>query len=179
MVAMTIDGVELVELQAHEDPRGSFVEFYRQSWLPTERSALQGNISRSRAGVLRGIHLHRLQWDYWFVLSGRAFVALADLRSGSPTESSVDTMDLSDEEQRGLFIPPGVAHGFFARTDLVMLYLVDRAFDGSDELAVAWDDPGLAIAWPAREPVLSDRDRANPSLDDIRRDPPRYQPLLG
>jgi dTDP-4-dehydrorhamnose 3,5-epimerase len=125
------------------------------------------------------MHFHRMQWDYWFVLSGHAFVALADLRRGSPTDGSVDTMGLSGEEPRGLFIPPGVAHGFFAQSDLVLAYMVDRTFDGSDELAIAWDDPGLGIAWPTREPVVSERDRANASLDDVRSDPPRYTPSLG
>jgi dTDP-4-dehydrorhamnose 3,5-epimerase len=179
VVAVNIEGVEIVDLQVHEDPRGTFVEFFRQSWIPSEHPALQVNVSRSRAGVLRAMHLHRRQWDYWFVLSGEAFVALADLRDGSPTDRSVVTMRLSGEGPRGLFIPPGVAHGFFAETDLVLGYVVDRYFDGSDELAVAWDDPDLAIEWPTRQPVLSERDRANPSLREARRDPPRYEAPLG
>jgi dTDP-4-dehydrorhamnose 3,5-epimerase len=129
--------------------------------------------------VLRAMHFHRRQWDYWFVVSGEAFVALADLRDGSPTERSIVTMRLSGTEPRGLFIPPGVAHGFLAETDLVLEYVVDRYFDGSDELAVAWDDPDLAIEWPAQEPILSERDRANPSLEEVRRDPPRYRAPLG
>jgi dTDP-4-dehydrorhamnose 3,5-epimerase len=176
---VNIDGVKVFDLQVHPDPRGSFVEFYRESWLPTDRPAVQGNVSRSRAGVLRGMHFHRLQWDYWFVQSGEAFVALADLRDGSPTESSIDTMRLSGDEHRGMFIPPGVAHGFLAETDVVLQYMVDRAFDGTDEYAVAWDDPGLEIAWPTREPILSERDRANPSMEEVRRDPPRYTGSLG
>jgi dTDP-4-dehydrorhamnose 3,5-epimerase len=176
---VSIDGVKVIDLQVHEDPRGSFVEFYRESWLPTGRPAVQGNASRSRAGVLRGLHFHRLQWDYWFVQSGEAFVALADLRDGSPTERSIDTIRLSGGAHRGLFIPPGVAHGFLAESDVVLLYMVDRAFDGTDEYAVAWNDPGLGIAWPGREPILSERDRANPSLEDVRRDPPRYAAPLG
>lgn len=175
---MNIEGVEVVDLRVHEDPRGTFVEFFRQSWIPSEHPALQGNLSRSRVGVLRGMHFHLRQWDYWFVVSGVAFVALADLRDGSPTERSVVTMRLSGEEPRGLFIPSGVAHGFFAESDLVLEYVVDRYFDGSDELAVAWDDPDLAIEWPTREPALSEQDRANPSLQDVR-DRPRYEAPLG
>jgi dTDP-4-dehydrorhamnose 3,5-epimerase len=171
---LSIEGVKVIELEVHEDPRGTFVEFYRQSWLPTQQPTLQGNISRSHAGVLRGMHFHRLQWDLWFVLSGEAFVALADLRSGSPSDGATASMRLSGERPRGLFIPPGVAHGFYAETELVLEYLVDRYFDGTDENGVAWDDPALGIDWPATAPILSARDRANPSLEEARRASPRY-----
>ena len=85
-MSVTIDGVEVVDLEVYADLRGSFVEFYRQSWVPSDHSALQGNISRSSSGSLRAMHFHRRQWDYWFVVAGTMFVALADLRAGSPTE---------------------------------------------------------------------------------------------
>jgi dTDP-4-dehydrorhamnose 3,5-epimerase len=78
-----------------------------------------------------------------------------------------------------LFIPPGVAHGFYAETEFVMVYLVDAYFDGSDEDAFAWNDPDLGIVWPSGDPILSDRDRGNPSLDETLRTPPRYGPSLG
>ena len=174
-----IDGVTVVDLRVHPDARGSFVEFYRESWLPTARSALQGNISRSTAGSLRALHFHRMQWDYWFVAAGEMFVAMADLRTGSPTERAVSTMRLSAETPRGLFIPPGVAHGFLAVTDLTLGYLVDRYFDGSDEWGIAWNDPELGIDWPATDPVLSERDRNNPRLAEVLRDPIPYRPDLG
>jgi dTDP-4-dehydrorhamnose 3,5-epimerase len=178
-MSVTIDGVEVVDLEVYADVRGSFVEFYRQSWLPSDRSALQGNISRSTSGSLRAMHFHRRQWDYWFVITGEMFVALADLRAGSPTERVISTMRLSAEEPRGLFIPPGVAHGFLAETDLTLGYLVDRYFDGTDEWGIAWNDPALGIEWPAADPVLSDRDRSNPSLSEALRDPIRYAPPVG
>jgi len=108
-----------------------------------------------------------------------SFVALADLRAGSPTELATVTLRLSGEEPAGLFIPPGVAHGFFAETAFTMVYLVDTYFDASDELGVAWDDPDLGIDWPASDPILSARDRLNPSLADIRRDLPLFNPSLG
>jgi dTDP-4-dehydrorhamnose 3,5-epimerase len=176
---VAIDGVKVVDLQVHADVRGSFVEFYRESWLTTDRPALQGNISRSTTGSLRAMHFHRRQWDYWFVLSGEAFVALVDLRAGSPSERATTTLRLSGDLPRGLFIPPGVAHGFLAETDLVLEYLVDRYFDGTDEWAIAWNDPALGIDWPAAEPILSDRDRSNPSLAEALRDPVPYRASLG
>lgn len=174
-----IDGVAVVDLEVHADIRGSFVEFYRESWLATDHSALQGNISRSTAGSLRAMHFHRRQWDYWFVLSGEMFVALADLRTGSPTERATWTLQLSAETPRGLFIPPGVAHGFLAQTELVFGYLVDRYFDGTDESGIAWNDPELGIDWPIVDPILSDRDRSNPSLVEALRDPVPYAASMG
>ena len=178
-MSVTIDGVEVVDLEVYADVRGSFVEFYRQSWIPSDRSALQGNISRSTSGSLRAMHFHRRQWDYWFVVAGAMFVALVDLRSGSPTVRVTSTLRLSAESPKGLFIPPGVAHGFLAETDLVLGYLVDRYFDGTDESGIAWNDPELGIGWPVADPVVSDRDRSNPSLSEALRDPVPYVPQVG
>jgi len=168
-----------VPLETRADDRGAFLEFFRRSWVPGDTPALQGNLSRSRAGVLRGLHFHRHQWDYWMPVSGSAFVALVDLRAGSPTQRQIATFTASSEEPAWLFVPPGVAHGFYAETDYTMVYLVAAYFDPSDELGVAWDDPTLGIAWPTDDPVLSERDRGNPSLADILRDPPRYHPSVG
>ena len=174
-----IDGVKVIDLETHADVRGSFVESFRQSWLPTDHAALQGNVSRSTLGVLRGMHFHRRQWDYWFAVSGTAFVALADLRTGSPTERATMTMRLAADEPRGLFIPSGVAHGFFAESEFVLQYLNDRYFDGSDEFGFAWNDPSLGIDWPTADPILSDRDRANPSMAEALQDPVPYTAILG
>jgi dTDP-4-dehydrorhamnose 3,5-epimerase len=174
-----IRGVKVVDLEVHLDARGSFVEFYRASWLPAHGAALQGNISRSVAGSLRAMHFHRGQWDYWFVLTGEMFIALSDLREGSPTERVTTTLRLTAERPQGLFIPAGVAHGFLAETDLVFGYLVELYYDGTDEWGVAWDDPDLGIDWPATDPLLSDRDRSNPSLAEVLQDPVPYADDMG
>lgn len=176
---VSIDGVRVVDLEVHPDARGSFVEFFRQAWLPTDHPPLQGNISRSVAGTMRAMHFHRQQWDYWFVLSGEMFVALTDLRSGSPTERATSTLRLDAAAPGGLFIPSGVAHGFLAETDLVFGYLVESYFDGTDEWGIAWDDPELGIDWPVADPVLSDRDRSNPSLAEALEEPIPYAPDVG
>jgi dTDP-4-dehydrorhamnose 3,5-epimerase len=170
------EGVRLVDLRVFADDRGAFVETYRLSWLPDDaRGAVQANLSRSRAGVLRGPHFHRAQSDYWCFLSGRAFVVLIDLRDGSPTTGRVWTAAVDgDTSPRGIFIPPGVAHAFLAETDLSLQYLVDAYYTGEDEFGVAWDDPDLAIPWPSADPVLSERDRSNPSLAEVLREPPSY-----
>lgn len=175
MALTDIRDVRLVDLVAHGDPRGTFTELYRQAWLPDGVPPIvQTNLSRSAAGVLRGLHFHRRQADYWCVLSGRAFVVLADLRADAPTFRRVETVTFdAGEAHRGLYVPPGVAHGFCALTDLDLLYQVDAYFTGEDEHGVAWDDPELAIAWPVERPILSERDRRNPSLADALGEPPQ------
>jgi dTDP-4-dehydrorhamnose 3,5-epimerase len=169
-----IQGVRLFELTAFPDERGWFAEDYRRSWLPGSREMVQGNISFSRAGVLRGLHFHREQADWWTFLTGVAFIGLYDLRVGSPTAGAgVGVRIDTDEGLRGLFIPGGIAHGFYAERDLLLHYLVDRYYTSDDEFGLAWDDPDLGIAWPNPEPVTSERDRSNPRLSEIP-DAPRF-----
>lgn len=170
-----IHGVRTVDLTRLADDRGSFAETFRQEWFPGTAPMVQSNLSRSRAGVLRGLHFHGAQADYWCVLEGSAFIALVDLRAGSPTQGRTWTTTIdAPDAMRGLYIPSGVAHGFYAVADMALQYLVDRSFTGDDELGVAWDDPALALDWPSADPILSARDRSNPSLEDVLRDPPRF-----
>jgi dTDP-4-dehydrorhamnose 3,5-epimerase len=138
---------------------------------------VQSNLSRTRAGGLRGLHFHRQQADYWCVLEGHAFVALVDLRAGSPTQDARwwDSFDASDG-LRGLYVPAGVAHGFLAVTDLTMQYLVDRPFTGEDEFGIAWNDPDLAIPWPHADPVVSERDASNQPMVQVALDRPSFEP---
>jgi dTDP-4-dehydrorhamnose 3,5-epimerase len=159
--------VVVVDLTSHSDDRGSVAEVYRASWLPDARPVVQANLSISRLGVLRGLHFHREQSDYWIPVAGTAFVGLYDLRRGSPTEGKKGELRIGDEARRALHIPPGVAHGFYAESDLRLLYFVDAYYTGEDEFGLAWDDPEVAIEWPNREPVLSERDRSNPALQEI------------
>jgi dTDP-4-dehydrorhamnose 3,5-epimerase len=159
--------VVVVELTSHADDRGSVAEVYRQSWLPAAAPVVQANLSISRPGVLRGLHFHREQSDYWIPVAGTAFVGLFDLRRGSPTAGAKAELRIGDEARRALLIPPGVAHGFYAESDLRLLYFVDAYYTGGDEFGLAWNDPAVGIDWPSREPVLSERDQANPRLQDI------------
>ncbi|MDP8956750.1 MAG: dTDP-4-dehydrorhamnose 3,5-epimerase family protein [Actinomycetota bacterium] len=157
----------MVDLTSHADDRGSVAEVYRESWLPGGRPVVQANLSVSRPGVLRGLHFHRSQSDYWIPVAGTAFVGLYDLRQGSPTEGARAELRIGDDARRALLIPPGVAHGFYAESDLRLLYFVDAYYTGQDEFGLAWDDPAVAIDWPSRDPVLSERDSTNPRLQDI------------
>ncbi|MCB0129271.1 MAG: dTDP-4-dehydrorhamnose 3,5-epimerase family protein [Caldilineaceae bacterium] len=163
-----IQGVKFTRLRAFGDDRGRFLETFRKEWFPERTWAIfQTNRSDSAAGVLRGLHYHFKQVDYWYVPSGKVRVGLADLRQGSPTFQATQVIELGDHNQMGVFIPVGVAHGFYALTDATLTYLVDNYYDGADELGVAWDDPTLNVAWDAQAPLLSTRDQANPRFRDI------------
>ena len=157
-----IDDVVVVEPDVHGDDRGRFVETYRRQWFPLGREMVQSNRSERQAGAVVGLHYHLHQADYWYVLRGTARVVLHDLREGSRTDGVTSVVDLRGDEDRGLFIPPGVAHGFAALTDLLLWYQVDGYYNPADELGLAWDDPAVGADWGVSEPVLSERDRANP-----------------
>ena len=161
-----IPGVVVRELQTLPDERGSFAETFRQAWLPEgSPPMIQSNLSRSRAGVLRGMHFHLRQSDWWIVLEGSAFVALHDLRDDPRADRGTTMTVDASEGLVGIYIPPRVAHGFLALTEVALQYLVDAGFDGSDEFGFAWDDPQAGIGWPAADPpLLSARDLANPPL---------------
>lgn len=164
-----IPGILTVELTPFADSRGRFTETFRKEWFP-QRSwqAMQSNRSDSKAGVLRGLHYHFNQVDYWYVLSGRIRAGLADLRRSSPTYRCTTTLDLDAADNHALFIPVGVAHGFLALTDVTLIYIVDNYYDGNDEFGLAWDDPDVVVPWnPTRPPLLSARDLANPRFHQI------------
>jgi len=145
------------------------METFRKEWFP-ERSweKMQTNRSTSQAGVLRGLHYHFYQVDYWFVVQGTIRVGLADLRTTSPTYKASQVVEIGDDNPMGVFIPVGVAHGFLSLTDITLMYVVDNYYDGGkDEYGVAWNDPDLGVAWGNDNPILSDRDQANPFLSSI------------
>jgi dTDP-4-dehydrorhamnose 3,5-epimerase len=165
-----IDGVVHVKPAVHGDDRGVFVETWRQEWVPHAPPMVQGNRADRAAGSLVGLHHHLRQADYWYVPAGTARVVLHDLRKGSPTEGATECFDLGGDEHGGVYIPPGVGHGFAAITDVTITYLVDRYYDPADELGVAWDDPDVAGDWGVASPVLSARDQDNPRRADLPED---------
>ena len=184
--ASSLEGVRYGAIASFEDPRGSFREIWREDTFGpidaaqagaapgTTARFVQANLSTSANGVLRGLHLHQRQLDHWVVASGRAFVALVDVRpmlDGLADRPLVETRELVADEW--VDIPIGVAHGFLALEPLQLIYLVTNGYDGSDELGFAWDDPLAAVPWPAVEgtpdgrPILSGRDQSNPSLTEL------------
>jgi len=174
----TLPGVRWAAIARHADVRGSFRELWQASagfdldprWTGARDARfVQANLSTSAAGVLRGLHYHRRQLDHWIVASGRALVALVDVRPVLEGRGAavVETRELAADGT--VTIPIGVAHGFLAIEPLELIYLVTNVYDGSDELGFAWDDPAVGVAWPPSptadgRPILSERDRHNPTL---------------
>ncbi len=172
----SIRDVVVVLPSSHGDARGRFVESYRRSWFPLGREMVQANRSDKEAGAVVGLHYHLHQADYWYVTRGRARVVLHDLRAGSPTEGATEVLELGGTTERGVFVPPGVAHGFASLTELTLTYLVDQYYNPADELGVAWDDPEIAAGWGVADPILSARDRENPYRAAIA---PELRPRFG
>lgn len=173
----TIEGAYLVTPEIHGDQRGLFIETYRRSWFPSGREMIQGNRANRQKGAVVGLHYHLHQSDYWYVPFGTARVVLHDLREGGPTDGQTWCLDLSEENHLGVYIPPGVAHGFAALTDMVITYLVDGYYNPADELGVAWDDPAIAADWGVTDPILSGRDRSNPLRKDLAEGRRPYWPM--
>jgi len=171
-----IKDVVIVEPKVFHDDRGRFVETYRRSWFPLGREMIQGNRSEKEKGAIVGLHYHLHQADYWYLLRGRAQVVLHDLRVGSPTEGSTMHFELNGDLEKGVFIPPGVAHGFATLEDITLTYLVDSYYNPDDELGVAYDDEMIAADWQIDDnPVVSERDKSNPRRKEIEdRHLPRY-----
>jgi dTDP-4-dehydrorhamnose 3,5-epimerase len=146
--------IERFPLSRHEDERGWFAELARASALP--KPFVQANLSRSRAGVIRGLHYHeRGQDDLFVCLEGMVRVVVLDRASGETY-----TEDIGDDNPVALYVPGRHAHGYEALTDCLFCYLVTAEYDSADpdEHAVAWNDPRVAHLWSIRSPLLSKRD---------------------
>ena len=163
----SIPGVDVRRLVAHADERGTFTEIFRESWVTAPRF-VQWNVVTSRAGTLRGMHVHRRHADYLVLTSGHLWLGLADLRPSASPDRGRALIEISPEHPAAITIPVGVAHGFLFATESVHVYAVSEYFDASDELGCRWDDPALGLAWPFVPSHVSPRDRQLPTLDRLR-----------
>jgi dTDP-4-dehydrorhamnose 3,5-epimerase len=166
-----MEEVALIEPTIHGDERGFFVETFRANDLAElgiGREFVQENHSRSSARVLRGIHVQPGQAKLVRCARGRIFDVAVDLRPDSPTYRRWEGYELDDVDHRQLLIPDGFGHGFCVLSDTAdVIYRVSSYFDPELEWGVAWDDPEVAVDWPVRDPVLSERDRSAPSLAEL------------
>lgn len=162
-----IQGAYLFTPRVHDDGRGYFLEIFRESFLGEK--FVQANHSHSSAGVLRGLHYHRYQTDAWYLVAGIAQAMLVDVRERAE-KPIVVPIALKSSEPAVLVIPPGVAHGFYAVTDVDLIYWVTNYYDATDEHGIAWDDATISAPWLTDSPLLSDRDLKNPRLtwEEIR-----------
>jgi dTDP-4-dehydrorhamnose 3,5-epimerase len=167
-----LPGVTVIEPDVFRDDRGFFLE----SWRADKYAAggigatfVQLNHSRSVRGTLRGLHAQRNhpQGKLVRVLAGAVFDVVVDIRRGSPTWLKWLSFELSAENFRQVYVPPGYAHGICVVSQIADLeYQCTDFYDVSDELGIAWNDPSISIAWPVTEPLLSGKDGAAAALAD-------------
>ena len=163
-----IPDVLVFEPTVHGDERGYFMETFRASFF-TERgieaSFVQDNQSLSSQGTLRGLHyqLNNPQGKLVRIGSGRVFDVAVDMRRSSPTFGQWVGVELSGENKKQLWVPPGFAHGFYVMSQSAeLIYKCTDYFDASDDHSLLWNDAALNIDWPlvGGEPLLSDKDKA-------------------
>jgi len=181
IVREKIPGLLTIQLRTFADERGFFIErFSRRAFaaagIPTEFS--QDNHSRSKPGVVRGLHYQTdpAQGKLVGVIRGRIWDVAVDIRPDSPTLGMHVGVELNGENGRLLWIPPGVAHGFCVLGDEAadVLYKVDQPYNRHTEGGILWCDETLAIPWPVRDPIISERDRQLQTFLSYRQSPPAW-----
>ncbi len=171
----SLDEVKIIQPEVFADPRGFFMETwnhskYQQFGINIEFK--QTNLSRSSAGVLRGLHY---QWPepqakLVQVLEGRVFDVAVDIRPDSSNYLQWVGVELSAQNQRQLYIPEGFAHGFLVLSESALLaYACSRVFSATADAAIAWDDPDIGIRWPSVPASVSDKDSQAPRICELDR----------
>ncbi|HZX80673.1 MAG TPA: dTDP-4-dehydrorhamnose 3,5-epimerase [Lysobacter sp.] len=176
-----LPGCVVIEPRVFGDDRGFFYESFNMDRLAEHGIAptfVQGNVSQSRRGVLRGLHYQwpKPQGKFVTVLQGEVWDVAVDIRTGSPTYGRWTGVVLNAENRRHFWIPEGFAHGFVVLSETALFsYLCTATYDPAADAAIRWDDPTLAIDWPVSSPSLSTKDAAAPLLADVAPDRlPRY-----
>jgi len=166
-----IAGALLFRPTPHVDERGFFSRTFdrdvvRAAGLDPD-AFVQDSLSRSRRGVVRGMHVRSGAGEAKLVRCsyGAVFDVVVDLRPGSPTYLNRETFDLTGDNQVTVYVPAGCAHGFQALTEPAdVSYRIDRAHDPAEDVSIRFDDPDLDIPWPLPVTLMSDRDQAAPTL---------------
>ena len=177
-----LPGVLIVEPDVYRDQRGWFVETYhvqkyQEAGIPLP--FVQDNCSSSVHGTLRGLHLQltRPQGKLIRVIRGEIFDVAVDVRRGGPTFASWVGVNLSGQDFKQIYIPPGFAHGFCVLSDVAEVeYKCTDVYAPGGEVTIRWDDPRIAIQWPIERPLLSTKDAAGQLLNDLGDQLPDYQP---
>lgn len=179
-IETSLPGVYVLEPRVFGDERGFFYESYNQArfaeiGIPSD--FVQANVSRSSAGVLRGLHY---QWPHpqgklVNVLEGEAYDVAVDIRHGSPTFGQWAAAVLTADNHRHFWIPEGFAHGFCVLSEsVVFTYQCTALYDPAADAGIRWNDGDIAVDWPVSAPGLSDKDAKAPLLADI---PPERLPV--
>lgn len=173
VVPTKLPGVVIVEPKVFGDARGYFLETFQRSRYEAAGIPghfVQDNVSKSSQGVLRGLHFQNPnpQGKLVYVLYGEVFDVAVDVQLGSPTFGQWVGVTLSSENKRQFYVPTGYAHGFCVTSDVaIFAYKCTDVYRPEAERSLRWDDPDVAIDWPVREPLVSDKDRRAPLLCEI------------
>ncbi len=174
VIETLLPGVLILEPKVWADWRGTFMETYhaqRFRDMGIDLPFVQDNHSRSARGVLRGLHYQEpnAQGKLVRCTAGVLFDVAVDVRAGSPQFGKWVGVELSEQNKRMLWAPPGFAHGFCALTDGAdLLYKCTAFYDPENDRSILWNDPDLAIDWPIAAPLLSPKDAAAPRLKDAQ-----------
>ncbi|MEG1572047.1 MAG: dTDP-4-dehydrorhamnose 3,5-epimerase [Bacteroidales bacterium] len=174
-IKTNIEGVIIVKPDVFGDERGYFYESYSaKKWAEAGLSYtfVQDNESKSKKGVLRGLHFQAppyAQAKLVRVIKGAVLDVAVDIRKSSPTYGQHVSVELSEENKLQFLMPPGIAHGFSTlREDTIFCYKVDAFYAPQSEMSVKWDDPQLGIDWKITNPLLSPKDHAGLCLKDFK-----------
>jgi len=167
-----LDGVLLITPQVFGDDRGFFMETYNAAKTADQglpELFVQDNHSRSSKGVLRGLHYQYPQWQGKLVraIAGEIFDVAVDIRADSSTYGQWYGVFLNDENKQQLYVPPGFAHGFCVTSEMAdVAYKCTSDYQPQQDVGIRWDDPDIAVDWPIKEPLVSDKDAKAPFLKD-------------
>jgi len=175
-----LPGVLLIEPRVFNDSRGFFMETFHQKKYAEagiDHAFIQDNYSHSTRGTLRGLHyqLEHPQAKLVYVIKGEIYDVAVDIRRGSPEFGKWTGQYLSDKNRRQIFVPEGFAHGFCVISETAdVLYKATDLYNPDDEYGVLWSDPTIGIDWPVEVPIVSDKDKQFPVLQDV---PEQHLPI--
>jgi dTDP-4-dehydrorhamnose 3,5-epimerase len=169
-----IEGLLQIKASKYPDERGWFREFYNPRAFDSLKAFptfVQDNLSFSKKGVIRGLHMQTGRFGQAklvSVLQGRVLDVVVDVRPASHTFGRVYTLILSGDEQNSLFVPQGFAHGFSALEDSLFMYKCSSFYEPSAETGIRWNDPDLEIDWQVDHPIISPKDQQLPTFADLK-----------
>ena len=164
-IKLNIPDVILVEPASYIDPRGYFLEVFKSSSFSENGINLkffQDNLSFSKRGTVRGLHFQKHPYEQGklvSVITGSIFDVAVDLRIDSDTFGKYVSANLSEDNHRSLWIPPGFGHGFMALEDSHVMYKVTNEYNKEYDYGIVWNDPDIGIVWPDVRSIISDKDR--------------------
>ncbi len=173
LINTSIPDVILIEPNVYDDSRGFFLEtFHHRKYADVgiDQVFVQDNYSHSKRGIIRGLHYQLIhpQGKLIYVMKGEIFDVAVDIRRGSPSFGQWFGTSLSAENKRQIYVPKGFAHGFCVLSESAdVMYKCTDFYDAEDEYGIFWSDETIAIDWPVKTPVLSDKDNGFQKLTEI------------